>query len=155
MKNWKKAIMAILVLGLLYSSFVYIQKSKSDQAGKEIAFVDLEITFLVEEVENNASDYIFSGEIVVDHESGLEFGKIKDHILVSHRETIMDSEEPAIVSFPAKSDLYLTIEARATELNDSYVVAAKKLAIGKKIALYSKDYACYGTIIGIEETYND
>jgi len=148
-------MIAIVVLGLLYSSFVYVQKSKRDEKGKEIAFVDLEITFLVQEVENNVSDYIFPGEIVVDHENGLEFGKIKGHFLTSHRETIMDREEPAIVSFPAKSDLYLTIEARATDLNDSYVVAAKKLAIGKKIALYSKDYACYGTIIGIEETYND
>ncbi|GEM_PF-2240375 len=155
MNKWKKTIIAILALVLLYSSFIYLQKSKRDQEGKEIVFMDLQITFLVEEVENNVSDYIFPGEIVVDHENGLEFGKIKEHFLTSHRETVLNSEEPARVSFPAKSDLYLTIEARATELNDSYVVAAKKLAIGKKIALYSKDYACYGTIIGIEETNND
>lgn len=147
--------MGVLVLGMLYASFVYVQKTKRNEAGKEIAYMDLQVVFLVEEVENNVSDYIFPGEIVVDHENGLEFGKIKEHFLTSHRETVIYGDEPVSVSFPDKSDLYLTIEARATDLNDSYVVAAKKLAIGKKIALYSKDYACYGTIIGIEETYND
>ncbi|MBK5252524.1 MAG: DUF4330 family protein [Peptostreptococcaceae bacterium] len=155
MNNWKRIIAALVILGLLYSAFIFVQKSKTRDAGEEISYRNLRITFLVKEVENNVSDYIIADAIVVDHESGLEFGKIKDYLLTSHMETEIINEEQAIISYPAKSDLYLTVEASATELNDSYVVAAKKPAIGKKIALYSKEYACYGTIIKIEEIDND
>ncbi len=155
MNNWKKIIAALVILGLLYSVFIFVQKSKIRDDGEEIAYRNLSITFLVKEEENNVSDYILAGAMLVDHENGLEFGKIKDHLLTSHMETEIVNEGQAIVAYPAKSDLYLTVEVRATELNDSYVVAAKKLAIGKKIALYSKEYACYGTIIKIEEIEND
>ncbi len=155
MNNWKRIIAAVVILGLLYSSFVFLQKSKNRDAGEEIAYRDLSITFLVKEVENNVSDYILAGAMVVDHESGLEFGKINDHSLTRHMETAIVNEGQAMIAYPAKSDLYLTVNARATELNDSYVIAAKKVAIGKKIALYSKEYACYGTIIKIEEIDND
>jgi len=155
MTNWKKIIAVIVIFGLLYSAFVFTQKSKRRDAGEEMAYRNLNITFLVREVENNVSDYIVAGARLVDHESGLEFGNIKDHLLTKHIEAEIVNEGQAMVAYPDKSDLYLIVSARATELNDSYVVAAKKIAIGKNIALYSKDYACYGTIVKIEETDNE
>ncbi|MEA3423621.1 MAG: DUF4330 family protein [Bacillota bacterium] len=152
MKNWKTIIIIVLVFTVAYAAFVFYQKQSLKDAGMEMVYQPMEITFKVESVENNVGEYIVVGAPVVDHENGLHFGVVKEFHLVPHQEALVNNGESIIVNYPNKSDLWITVNAEATDLNNSYVVAAKKLGIGKKIALYSKGYAFYGATMRIEES---
>lgn len=151
MRGLKRIVLVLAVFSVAYAGFLFWQGRALREAGLEIERQALEVTFRVEAVENNVGDYIVPGATVVDHESGLYFGNIKTFKLEPHREAVLNEGRSVLVEFPHKSDLWITVEASATDLNNSYVVAAKKLGIGKKIALYSKGYAFYGAIMGIEE----
>lgn len=151
MKNWKTIGIIIVGFIIFYSAFIYIQSRNLKSGGMEMVYRSMEITFKVESIENNVGDYIVIDAPVVDHENSLYFGVIKEFHLEPHQEAIINNGESTIVTYPNKSDLWITINAKATDLNNSYVVAAKKLGIGKKIALYSKGYAFYGTTMRIED----
>ena len=151
MKKWKMIIVIVLIFSLAYSAFVFYQKRSLTAQGMEMESQVMEITFKVESVENNVSEYIVLGEPVIDHENKLYFGVIEKFVLLPHEEAMIIDGKSVIVKYPDKSDLWITIKAKATDLNNSYVVASKKLGIGKKIALYSKGYAFYGTTMKIEE----
>jgi|LGOV01.1.fsa_nt_gb hypothetical protein len=151
MKNWKTISIIIVGFIIFYSAFVYFQSRNLKNSGMEMVYKSMEITFKVESIENNVGDYIVIGNPVVDHENSLYFGVIKEFHLEPHQEAIINNGKSTIVTYPNKSDLWITITAKATDLNNSYVVAAKKLGIGKKIALYSKGYAFYGTTMRIED----
>lgn len=151
MKNWKTISIIIVGFIIFYSAFIYFQSRNLKNGGTEMVYRTMEITFKVESIENNVGDYIVIDAPVVDHENSLYFGVIKEFHLEPHQEAIINNGESTIVIYPNKSDLWITINATATDLNNSYVVAAKKLGIGKKIALYSKGYAFYGTTMRIED----